>query len=78
MAAGAVAQIEAVLDKFEKTAWTGFEPDHHAWTAVEHRERWTTNMQFVFRDVDPYELTTNPIGLTITYYAADRAVSSGE
>ncbi len=42
------------------------------------RERWTTNMQFVFRDVDPYELTTNPIGLTITYYAADRAVSSGE
>ena len=41
------------------------------------RERWTTNMQFVFRDVDPYELTTNPIGLTITYYAEDRAVSSG-
>ena len=34
-------------------------------------------MQFVFRDVDPYELTTNPIGLTITYYAEDRAVSSG-
>ncbi|MCY4595571.1 MAG: hypothetical protein OXC19_12355 [Bryobacterales bacterium] len=42
------------------------------------RERWTTNMQFVFLDVDPYELTANPIGLTITYYAADRAVSSGE
>lgn len=42
------------------------------------RERWTTNMQFVFRDVDPYELTTNPIGLTITYFAADRAVSSGD
>ncbi len=41
------------------------------------RERWTTNMQFVFRDVDPYDLTTNPIGLTITYYAEDRAVSSG-
>ena len=41
------------------------------------RERWTTNMQFVFRDVDPYEVTTNPIGLTITYYASDRAVSSG-
>ena len=41
------------------------------------RERWTTNMQFVFRDVDPYELTTNLIGLTITYYAEDRAVSSG-
>ena len=41
------------------------------------RESWTTNMQFVFRDVDPYDLTTNPIGLTITYYAEDRAVSSG-
>ena len=41
------------------------------------RERWTTNIQFVFRDVDPYELTTNPIGLIITYYAEDRAVSSG-
>ena len=41
------------------------------------RERWTTNMQFVFREVDPYEVTTNPIGLTITYYASDRAVSSG-
>lgn len=35
-------------------------------------------MQFVFGDVDPYELTTNPIGLPITYYAADRAISSGE
>lgn len=42
------------------------------------RERWTTNMQFVFRDVDPHELTSNPIGLTITYFASDRAVSSGE
>ena len=28
-------------------------------------------------DVDPYDLTTNPIGLTITYYDEDRAVSSG-
>ena len=35
-------------------------------------------MQFVFRDVDPYELTTNPIGLTIICYVANRAVSSGE
>ena len=26
------------------------------------------------RDVDPYEQTTNLIGLTITYYAADRSV----
>ncbi len=32
------AQIEAVLDKFEKTAWAGLEPDRYAWTAVEHRE----------------------------------------
>ncbi|MCY4661881.1 MAG: hypothetical protein OXF93_19060 [Acidobacteria bacterium] len=33
------AQIEAVLDKFEKPAWAGLEPDRYAWTAVEHRER---------------------------------------
>ena len=33
------AEIEAVLDKFEKTAWAGLEPDRYAWTAVEHRER---------------------------------------
>ena len=33
------AQIEAVLDKFERTAWAGLEPDRYAWTAVEHRER---------------------------------------
>ena len=33
------AQIEAVLDNFEKTAWAGLEPDRYAWTAVEHRER---------------------------------------
>ena len=32
------AQIEAVLDKFEKTAWAGLEPDRYAWTAVEHRQ----------------------------------------
>ena len=31
------AQIEAVLDKFEQTAWAGLEPDRYAWTAVEHR-----------------------------------------
>lgn len=41
------------------------------------RERWTTNMQFSFRRIDPHELTANPIGLTITYYAADRVVSTG-
>ena len=33
------AQIEAVLDKFEKTAWAGLEPDRYSWSAVEHRER---------------------------------------
>ena len=33
------AQIEAVLDKFERTAWAGLEPDRYAWTAVVHRER---------------------------------------
>ena len=33
------AQIEAVLDRFEQTAWAGLEPDRYAWTAVEHRER---------------------------------------
>ena len=32
-------QIEAVLDEFEKTAWTGLEPDRYAWMAVLHRER---------------------------------------
>ena len=33
------AQIEAVLDKFEQTAWAGLQSDRYAWTAVEHRER---------------------------------------
>ena len=33
------AQIGAVLDEFEKTAWAGLEPDRYAWTAVLHRER---------------------------------------
>ena len=28
------AQIEAVLDKFEQTAWAGLKPDRYAWTAV--------------------------------------------
>ena len=32
------AQIEAVLDEFEKTAWAGLEPDRYSWTAVLHRE----------------------------------------
>ena len=32
------AQINAVLDEFEKTAWAGLEPDRYAWTAVLHRE----------------------------------------
>ena len=33
------AQIEAVVDEFEKTAWAGLEPDRYCWTAVLHRER---------------------------------------
>ena len=33
------AQIDAVLDKFEQTAWAGLEPDRYSWSAVEHRER---------------------------------------
>ena len=33
------AQIEAVLDEFEKSAWAGLGPDRYAWTAVLHRER---------------------------------------
>ena len=32
------AQIGAVLDEFEKTAWAGLEPDRYSWTAVLHRE----------------------------------------
>ena len=31
-------QIEAVLDEFEATAWSGLEPDQYAWSAVLHRE----------------------------------------
>ena len=31
------AQIEAVLDAFEETAWAGLEPDRYAWAAVLHR-----------------------------------------
>ena len=33
------AQIEAVLDEFEKTAWAGLDADRYAWTAVLHREQ---------------------------------------
>ena len=33
------AQIEALLDEFEKTAWAGLEPDRYSWTAVLHREQ---------------------------------------
>lgn len=32
------AQIEAILDEFEQTAWAGLEPDRYAWTAVQHDE----------------------------------------
>ena len=33
------AQIDAVVNEFEKTAWAGLEPDRHSWTAVLHREQ---------------------------------------
>ena len=33
------AQIGAVIDAFEQTAWAGLEPDRYAWAAVVHRER---------------------------------------
>ena len=33
------AQVDAVLDEFEQTAWAGLEPDRYSWTAVLHRER---------------------------------------
>ena len=32
------AEIEAVVDEFEQTAWAGLEPDRYAWTAVQHAE----------------------------------------
>ena len=32
------AQIDRVLDEFEKTAWAGLEPDRYAWAAVQHSE----------------------------------------
>ena len=32
------AEIEAVVDEFEQTAWAGLEPDRYAWTAVQHDE----------------------------------------
>ena len=33
------AQVERVLDAFEKTAWAGLSPDRYAWSAVLHRDR---------------------------------------
>ena len=33
-----MAEIEAVVDEFEQTAWAGLEPDRYAWTAVQHDE----------------------------------------
>ena len=33
------AEIEAVLDAFEETAWAGLEFDRYAWAAVLHREK---------------------------------------
>ena len=45
-------QIEAVLDEFETTAWAGLEPDHCAWTAVEHRGAIDRGLQDARRDVE--------------------------
>ena len=33
------AQIEAVLDEFDKTAWAGLDADRYSWTVVLHREQ---------------------------------------
>ena len=33
------AQVERVLDAFEKTAWAGLAADRYAWSAVLHRDR---------------------------------------
>ena len=33
------AQIGAVVDAFERTAWAGPGPDRYSWAAVVHRER---------------------------------------
>ncbi|MCY3820767.1 MAG: hypothetical protein OXH52_15645 [Gammaproteobacteria bacterium] len=33
------AQIEAVLDQFEQTAWARLQPNRYCWSAAEHRER---------------------------------------
>ena len=33
------AQVERVVDAFEKTAWTGLAPDRYAWLPVLHRDR---------------------------------------
>ncbi|MCY4599802.1 MAG: relaxase/mobilization nuclease domain-containing protein [Acidobacteria bacterium] len=33
------AQVERVVDAFEKTAWAGLAPDRYAWSAVLHRDR---------------------------------------
>ena len=33
------AQIEAVLDEFDKTAWAGLDADRYSWTAVLHRDQ---------------------------------------
>ena len=40
--------------------------------------RWNTILPFVFHDIDPYELATNPSGLTIAWSPSSRALSSDD
>jgi type IV secretion system protein VirB5 len=43
----------------------------------EHRERWTANIVYSFRDEVPNEmLLTNPLGLVISYVHEDQAFGS--
>ncbi len=39
------AQIGAVIDAFEQTAWAGLEPDRYAWAAVVHRQHSSADTQ---------------------------------
>ena len=32
------AQIERFVDEFEKTAWSGLDPERYAWSVVVHRD----------------------------------------
>ena len=61
------AQIERVIDAFEKTAWAGLAPDRYAWLAVLHRDRGSGVHVHVFRGAlrpgDRAEPEHRPAGL---------------